>query len=193
MSSQVSSFNQFRLSEQTVSALVTKVDGKNYQVKIKENYFQAKKAFSCLIQPVMQDVVQVVFMENDIYILSILERNEVVEVDLVLPEHTNISSSGQINIEAKQISNKSLSYNLTSDQAEFTANSMNIMAAELYQYSEFSQIKTQQLLKEVSQFEQSITQELRMIINKHWRVDSQSIHMLSDEDTTIDARTISIG
>ena len=122
-----------------------------------------------------------------------MERNEVVEVDLVLPEHTNISSSGQINIEAKQISNKSLSYNLTSDQAEFTANSMNIMAAELYQYSEFSQIKTQQLLKEVSQFEQSITQELRMIINKHWRVDSQSIHMLSDEDTTIDARTISIG
>ncbi|MDC0534641.1 DUF3540 domain-containing protein [Francisellaceae bacterium] len=193
MSSQISSFNQYRSTEQTSSALVTNVDGKKYQIKIKDNHFQAKKAFSCLIQPMEQDIVQVVFMENEIYILSILERDSDTEVDLVLPDQTNITSAGNINIEARGISNKALSYNLITNQADITSKSMNMITEDLYQYSEFSQIKTQQLLKEVSQFEQSVTQELRMIVNDHWRVDSQSIHMLSEEDTTIDARTISIG
>jgi hypothetical protein len=193
MSSQISSFNQYRSTEQTSSALVTNVDGKKYQIKIKDSHFQAKKAFSCLIQPMVQDIVQVVFMENEIYILSILERDSDTEVDLVLPDQTNITSAGNINIEARGISNKALSYNLITNQADLTSKSMNVITEDLYQYSEFSQIKTQQLLKEVSQFEQSVTQELRMIVNDHWRVDSQSIHMLSEEDTTIDARTISIG
>lgn len=193
MSSQISSFNQYRSTEQTSSALVTNVDGKKYQIKIKDSHFQAKKAFSCLIQPMEQDIVQVVFMENEIYILSILERDSDTEVDLVLPYQTNITSAGNINIEARGISNKALSYNLITNQADLTSKSMNVITEDLYQYSEFSQIKTQQLLKEVSQFEQSVTQELRMIVNDHWRVDSQSIHMLSEEDTTIDARTISIG
>ena len=193
MSNPVTPIHSSNIEEQTCSAIVTQAQQDFFQIKINGTYYQAQKAFSCLIQPEVNDRVQVIFLESEVFITNILERLEHQQAaNIQLPEKTNISSPGRILMQAKHISQETLNYELIAEQAELTTGLLRILSEQIYQFSEFNQIRTDQLLKQVSDFEQSITKELRMIVEDHWRVDSQSTHMLSEEDTIIDARTISL-
>jgi hypothetical protein len=178
---------------QIQSGKIIAINSECYQIKINSDYYRADKAFSCRIKPQVGDVVQLSFMENDIFITDILTRQNPEKIEIDLPQSTDIACSGKINLQASHISQKSINYEVATQQATFTAKALQMLCKNLYQLSEFRHIQTSQLLKEVKIFEQSVIQQLRMIIHKDWRIDSDSTQMYSKKDTTIDARTISLG
>jgi hypothetical protein len=193
MPNQITPIKQFINYEQFCSAKVVGIQDDLYQIKIDNVSFQAVKAFSCLIRPDVNDIVQITFMENKIFILNILTRETSEKAYMDLPENIMLNSQGEISIQAKKLTQQVLDYELISEKATLSSETLHFVAQNLHQLSAYNRIKTKQLFKSVSEFEQSVSKELRMIIQDHWRVDSQSIHMLSEEDATVDARTISLG
>ncbi|MCF6765814.1 DUF3540 domain-containing protein [Thiotrichales bacterium 19S3-7] len=168
-------------------------DDQRYQVQVNQHCYYAKKAYSCMIEPEIGDIVTIEFNESTIYITNLLERSSDSSMKMNLPEDTTITSTGSINLNAPSIKQTSLNYELLSESIIVTGSIVKMLTQHLFQFSEYNQIKTKQLFKEVDEFEQSITQSLRMIIEEQIRLDAKSIHLLSQRDTTIDAETVSLG
>lgn len=185
--------NSYDDNPQIQSGQITAIDGERYHLRINSDCYCANKAFSCVIRPQVGDIVQVIFRVDEVFITHILLRKMPTTMQIDLPENTDIYAKGKINFQATEISQKSIHYEVIAQQVKLTAEALEIFSQHLYQFSEFSHIKTEQLLKEVKTFEQSVTKQLRMIVHDHWRVDSHSTHMRSEKDTTIDARTIALG
>ncbi|UTW42700.1 DUF3540 domain-containing protein [bacterium SCSIO 12844] len=178
---------------QMIQAEVVDIENERYQIKIDDYCYYAKVAHSCLIAPQIGDYVNVTFTDSAIYILNILESAIPNTVTINLPSDTTISSQGKLQIKAKSIEQSALNIELVSQKVAITTSILKTLAEHIYQYSQYNQVKTNQLLKEVHEFEQSITQSLRMIVEQQMRIDAETIHLLSELDTTIDAQSVSLG
>ncbi|MCP3926251.1 MAG: DUF3540 domain-containing protein [Desulfobacterales bacterium] len=75
-----------------------------FEIDISNKLVKAKKAFSCIIEPLPEDIVMCCKNENGLfYILGIIERKKPERMNISLPEHTNIESrKGSMNIFTKE-------------------------------------------------------------------------------------------
>jgi hypothetical protein len=81
------------------SGLIQGGFGKYFMVQTRQGVVRASKAFSCLVQPLAGDRVALQRVDDQLYILAILERDAEVETRLVVAGDLGISStSGKISI-----------------------------------------------------------------------------------------------
>ena len=188
-------YEENETSQESISscAIVTLEKDDAYFVKYNGGLRSAKKAFSCLMKPQKNDLVDVKVIDGEVYILSILERVGDNQAEIELPESTKISSKGEISIDAQKIKQVALYHEMCANEAVNISKSLKSFVNECYQYSGFNQQKATKLLKEVSEFEQSIVEDLQTIVNKNFRVDAKSVDIVTEEDTVINAKSVSLG
>ncbi len=174
-------------------AIVTLEKDDVYFVKHNGEIRSAKKAFSCLMRPQNNDLVDVKLVDDELYILSILERLDDKQAEIELPVITKISSKGEVSIDAQKIKQVALYHEMCAYDAVNISKSLKSFVNECYHYSDFNQLKATKLLKEVSEFEQSMVEDLQTIVNKNFRVDAKSVDIVTEEDTVINAKSVSLG
>lgn len=177
----------------TSYAIISVVKADYYQIKCHNQYFVAKKSFSCLLKPQKNDLVEIKVVDDEIYITTILERVDSSCTNLELPEQTTISSAGEITIQAQALRQKVLNYELCAKEALNVVANMKSFINECYHQTDFSQVKANQLLKEVKEFEQSMIKDLKITVTEGLKVDAQSATVTTSQDTVINARSVSLG
>jgi len=110
--------------------VVKDVDGDTYVIVSKEITLKAKKAFSCLLTPVLKDKVLVSVSHESVYITAILERDEESTLDIVAKGGINIvSQEGDITFNAEESLNAFASKsNVVISEVSFLSNITNIKA-----------------------------------------------------------------
>ncbi|API87216.1 DUF3540 domain-containing protein [Francisella uliginis] len=174
-------------------AVITRIEADSFIINVDGVLYSAKKAFSCFIEPIEDDLVHIKYLKNQFYIFAVVERqNPVDEVNIKLPDKTSIKSREKLSFEAASISNISLEYDVVASKMLTAVDNMKIFAKSMYEQSDFKQIKSNQLLKEIADLEQSVIEDLRLIVKSHYNAQAKSINLVSDDDTNINAKSVSI-
>ncbi len=86
-----------------INGVVTKIEEDIFSVLNNGILLTAKKAFSCLVEPLVDDKVSLSVDGEDIYIIAILERKENLSVDIVVKNGINIiAEDGDITLNTEQ-------------------------------------------------------------------------------------------
>ncbi|MED7818336.1 MULTISPECIES: DUF3540 domain-containing protein [unclassified Francisella] len=174
-------------------AVVTKIETNSFIINVDGVLYSAKKAFSCFIEPIENDLVLIKYIRNQFYIFAVVERQySDDEVNIKLPNKTSVKSTEKLSFEAASISNVSLEYDVVASKMLTVVDNMKVFAKDLYEQSDFKQIKSNQLLKEIADLEQSVIEDLRLIVKSHYNAQAKSINLVSDDDTNINAKSVSI-
>lgn len=95
-----------QFSQSTIHyATVVEKNGSVYYVTIDNKIFVARRAFGCLIEPENGDVILISSRNDEIFILTVLERNY--SSDAVLSSDGNLHmhlNNGELNLQSRSIS-----------------------------------------------------------------------------------------
>ena len=124
------------------SATVLSIDEQGYQIAGLDGEFLAKRAFTCLVEPMAGD--KILFSIDtglDCHVLSIIERPDSVDTQLVFPGNVTMNASqGQLNLNGQQgvnissaqsINQSAQEYNLIADKALLCIDSFNFVGSKL--------------------------------------------------------------
>jgi hypothetical protein len=90
----------------TTNAIVQKIEQDSYVVMINGISQRAKKAFSCLVEPMLGDKVMLSRDDENLYIIHILERKEGLGLDIVSKYGINIKAKdGDITLDTQKTIN----------------------------------------------------------------------------------------
>ncbi|NLD91563.1 MAG: DUF3540 domain-containing protein [Fibrobacter sp.] len=96
-----SQFSQSTLHQATV----VEKNGCVYYVTINNKIFVAKRAFGCLIEPENGDTILICSSNNDVFILTVLERTYSSDAVLSSPGNLHMQTmDGELNFQSKSIS-----------------------------------------------------------------------------------------
>ncbi len=90
----------------TITGVVTKINLESFSVVNNGISLKAKKAFSCLVEPLVDDKVSLNIDGEEVYIIAILERKKSLGMDIVVKNGINITAlNGDITLNTKETIN----------------------------------------------------------------------------------------
>lgn len=117
-----------------VRATVKGVSNESVMIDTGKGVVNARTAFSCLVAPENGDSVLVNYVENDYYILSVLERQEEQDMTLKFPADVKMQAmSGGIDMASNKDINlmTSAETNMMSGNLRFTSGNMDVTTGKL--------------------------------------------------------------
>ena len=170
---------------------------------------KAKIALSCLLQPEVGDKVLLEFDdENQAYVLAILDREQVSEASLLLPNQTRIKAKESLAFESQEsICLTSKSYSQSSESLAVKFDQAAISGKQLHSNIEIlhsvSRIMSQVASQAVQKFKSYVrkTEESDQVQAAHmarqvsglYNMQSKHTILVSEKDTKIDGEHIHMG
>ncbi len=119
---------------QFITAIVKGVSSQSLMVDTGKGVVNARTAFSCLVTPEVDDIVLVNEVENDYYVLSVLERPTEQNMTLAFPANVKLQAvDGQLDLIAAKDINllTSADTHMLSSHLHITTGNMDINTAKL--------------------------------------------------------------
>lgn len=198
--------------------VISVADSKNCQIELSGSICEARVVFSCLVMPVVDDIVMCVISESgDIYITGIIERLADQSMTLLSPSDMNVQSqsgsisfstnesvtiaaSESINCISKKSLHKSKNAVVNFDQLTASGSTVQVSYSIIRVFSDIvSSISNQVLQKFKNYVRQSEEMDQVKAVNMTRKVDglysmsSENAIILSEKDIKIDAEHIHMG
>ena len=174
-----------------IHGLVQKIELDVFVVVNNGMSLRAKKAFSCLVEPLVEDKVSLYIDGEDVYITAILERKENLVVDIVAKNGINIiAKDGDITLNAEQsINSFSQKANVVVSEVSFLSTIVTLKSktintiADVYQgFMDSVTLRHKSLNKFVDGHEEHQSFSSRRVIK------GSDIHQVEESITTVDGQ-----
>lgn len=198
------------------TAQVKAVSEQGFEISKEHTVIQAKKAFSCLIEPMENDTVLCNFDEhNQVYIIAILDRQNNQQGHLELPSNTVINCQNDLTIRSgnktafisdsiQQISKNCL---VKSENAVMKLQNMMVEGKKLHTYisavhtvSDIISTSARQALQKFTSYMRKSEQvdqvhagQMGRKVDGLYNLDSKHTIMVSKKETKIDGEHIHMG
>ncbi|HAT1597659.1 TPA: DUF3540 domain-containing protein [Legionella pneumophila] len=192
------------------------ISNEDYHIKLprKTNLLNAKKALSCLVEPVIDDEVLVYEDSNQSYILFVLARSTTNKSTLNIANLICIENE-EVRVNAKSIhlsavdaielqtDKQSVSCNVgqfrinqgqfSGYEMQFNYESIKFLCRIVRTACETIHTKAVQTYLRIAELEHQVIGCLRSIIKRSYRIDCQQIDIYSKNDAKIVAKQIHLG
>ena len=174
-----------------INGIVQKMDLEVFLVSINGVSLKAKKAFSCLVEPMVDDKVSLSIDGEDIYIVAILERQKDIGVDIVAKNGISITAKdGDITLNAEQsINSFSQKANVVISEVSFLSSIVTLKSktiniiTDVYQgFMDNVTLRHKSLSKFVDGHEEHQSLSSRRVIK------GSDIHQVEESITTVDGQ-----
>ena len=174
-----------------INGVVQKMDLEVFLVSINGVSLKAKKAFSCLVEPMVDDKVSLSMDGKEIYIVAILERQKDIGVDIVAKNGISITAKdGDITLNAEQsINSFSQKANVAISEVSFLSSIVTLKSktiniiTDVYQgFMDNVTLRHKSLSKFVDGHEEHQSLSSRRVIK------GSDIHQVEESITTVDGQ-----
>lgn len=198
-------------------AVVAKIERDGIQIQIQDRVITAQKAFSCLIQPVEQDIVSVQLMDTGEFVVTaILERSTAAPTQIQFKDDIQVQGQGRIDIRSQGNLGLMTDQQLfcSSDTAMHKSNHawiafdhtkvvMSKLESTIDKIQSVSQwVNTlakqamqrfQTYIRHTEDMDQTKAGNKKQQVEGLYRVDTETTLMMSNKDTKIDGQHIHMG
>lgn len=196
------------IATSNVSAFIREINAGDVLIEYKNELIKATPAFSCFIQPMINDQVLVSFDQHQqAFIIAILKREHADQMTMELPAKTTINSREQITLTSQSISqlaqkqvNKSSEYVTEFDRAIIKGNSLHSHIGHLHTISDVISTMAKQAIQKFSSYvrksdtsDQVQAAQMSRKIDGLYSMNSKHTIMTSQKDTKIDGEHIHMG
>ena len=174
-----------------ITGVVQEVELEVFRVSSNGISLKAKKAFSCLVEPMVDDKVSLSVDDEHIYIIAILEREKEGSLDIVVKNGINIiAKEGDITLQAEEsINSFSQKANIVISEVSFLSTivtlkskTVNIISDVYHGIMDKVMLKHKSLEKFVDGHEEHQSSSSRRVIQ------GSDIHQVQESITTVDGQ-----
>jgi len=174
-----------------INAIVTKVEEDTFSVANNSISLRAKKAFSCLVEPLVGDKVSISVDGDNMYIIAILERKLDRGVDIIAKNGVNIiAQDGDITLNAQHSINSFASKaNIVISEVSFLtqittikSHAINLVSSTYQGFIDNVILRHKSLNKFVDGHEEHQSKSSRRVIK------GSDIHQVKESITTVDGQ-----
>lgn len=203
--------------EQTsLTAKVKGLRGEYFELEHEGKLIIARKAFSCLLEPIVEDTILYIFDENQqAYIMAILHRNNEGEAQLNVPPKTMINCPDQLTIRSGEktsfisnsIQNLTKKFNVHTESAAINFKSTVVKGDKLHSHVHVMNMvgdllntmvrqgvqKFSSYVRKTEQVDQIQAGQMARKVEGLYTMNSKNTVMMSQKDTKIDGEHIHMG
>lgn len=174
-----------------INGVIKKIDSDIFLVINNGISLRAKKAFSCLVEPLVDDKVSLCIDDEDIFIIAILERKDDLGIDIVAKNGIKIlAKEGDITLNAENsINSFANKANIVISEVSFLSKiatlkseTISIIASSYQGFMDFVTLKHKSLDKFVDGHEEHQSSSSRRIIK------GSDIHHVEESITLVDGQ-----
>lgn len=188
----------------------------NYHIIIDGQLVKAKQSFSCLLTPLVDDLVLLFNEGKEYYILSIIQRLQTSAMSIKLGENLSITSeNNQLKLQAdtlvltasQTIQIKAPKQEIQCEQGHyaikhaefhgqelsFTYESLKMICDSIQTISDTINTQAVRVYQWVTEMEHQLLGRLRTIVKHNYRIDCDQIDIYADGDAKIAAKQIHLG
>ncbi|RAP35461.1 hypothetical protein B1207_12210 [Legionella quinlivanii] len=182
-------------------ATIKFIEGDNFHLKFSfsNSTIKAKKAFSCLLEPLADDEIMAYLGEEEVYVLAILNRRSENHACINMQHglEVNASSIG-LNSTELAINSEKARLNLQHSRLEgqecsFHFERLKFIAKTIEKICDTLNLQTIRLFQWVEDLEHQVLGRLRSRVKKNYRLDCGELTIITEDDAKIKAKQIHLG
>jgi hypothetical protein len=216
MSAQENVISILQPEHSSLTAKVKGLRGEYFELEDKGQLIIARKAFSCLLEPIVEDTVTYIFDEyQQAYIMGILHRDNNSEALLNVPSKTMINCSDQLTIRSgmktsfisNSIQNLTKKFNLHTESAAINFKDSVVKGGKLHSHIQVMNMvgdllntmvrqgiqKFASYVRKTEQVDQIQAGQMARKVDGLYTMNSKNTVMMSQKDTKIDGEHIHMG
>ncbi|MFT4906923.1 MAG: hypothetical protein ACI978_000998 [Oleispira sp.] len=204
----ISATNNSPTAEGNVSGRIHKIHQTNIQVEHNGKLINAQKAFSCLVEPMVDDVVLISKDQHQqAYVIAILHRNDDTQMQVQLAPNTTLTSSEKLTLHSEQINQLSVKSLQKTNEATFDFQQGLIRGDKLHSHirhvhtiSDMISTMAKQAIQKFNTYvrktdtsDQVQAAQMGRKVDGLYTMNSKHTIMVSQKDTKIDGEHIHMG
>jgi hypothetical protein len=194
--------------EGNVSGRIRKIRQGNIQVDHNGKLINTQKAFSCLVEPMVNDIVLVSKDQHQqAYVIAILQRDDETKMQVRLAPNTTLSSSEKLTLHSEQINQLSVKSLQKTSEATFDfqqglirGDKLHSHIRHVYTISDMISTMAKQAIQKFNTYirktdtsDQVQAAQMGRKVDGLYTMNSKHTIMVSQKDTKIDGEHIHMG
>jgi hypothetical protein len=204
----ISVTNNSPAAEGNVSGRIHKIQQGNIQVEHNGKLINTQKAFSCLVEPMVDDIVLVSKDQHQqAYVIAILQRDDETQMQVQLAPNTTLTSSEKLTLHSEQINQLSVKSLQKTSEATFDFQQGLIRGDKLHSHirhvhtiSDMISTMAKQAIQKFNTYirktdtsDQVQAAQMGRKVDGLYTMNSKHTIMVSQKDTKIDGEHIHMG
>jgi hypothetical protein len=204
----ISVTNNSPATEGNVSGRIHKIQQGNIQVDHNGKLINTQKAFSCLVEPMVDDIVLVSKDQHQqAYVIAILQRDDETQMQVQLAPNTTLTSSEKLTLHSEQINQLSVKSLQKTSEATFDFQQGLIRGDKLHSHirhvhtiSDMISTMAKQAIQKFNTYirktdtsDQVQAAQMGRKVDGLYTMNSKHTIMVSQKDTKIDGEHIHMG
>ena len=204
----ISVTNNLPAAEGNISGRIHKIQQGNIQVDHNGKLINTQKAFSCLVEPMVDDIVLVSKDQHQqAYVIAILQRDDETKMQVQLAPNTTLTSSEKLTLHSEQINQLSVKSLQKTSEATFDFQQGLIRGDKLHSHirhvhtiSDMISTMAKQAIQKFNTYirktdtsDQVRAAQMGRKVDGLYTMNSKHTIMVSQKDTKIDGEHIHMG
>ena len=204
----ISVTNNLPAAEGNISGRIHKIQQGNIQVDHNGKLINTQKAFSCLVEPMVDDIVLVSKDQHQqAYVIAILQRDDATQMQVQLAPNTTLTSSEKLTLHSEQINQLSVKSLQKTSEATFDFQQGLIRGDKLHSHirhvhtiSDMISTMAKQAIQKFNTYirktetsDQVQAAQMGRKVDGLYTLNSKHTIMVSQKDTKIDGEHIHMG
>ena len=204
----ISVTNNLPAAEGNISGRIHKIQQGNIQVDHNGKLINTQKAFSCLVEPMVDDIVLVSKDQHQqAYVIAILQRDDATQMQVQLAPNTTLTSSEKLTLHSEQINQLSVKSLQKTSEATFDFQQGLIRGDKLHSHirhvhtiSDMISTMAKQAIQKFNTYirktdtsDQVRAAQMGRKVDGLYTMNSKHTIMVSQKDTKIDGEHIQMG
>ena len=204
----ISVTNNLPAAEGNISGRIHKIQQGNIQVDHNGKLINTQKAFSCLVEPMVDDIVLVSKDQHQqAYVIAILQRDDETKMQVQLAPNTTLTSSEKLTLHSEQINQLSVKSLQKTSEATFDFQQGLIRGDKLHSHirhvhtiSDMISTMAKQAIQKFNTYirktdtsDQVRAAQMGRKVDGLYTMNSKHTIMVSQKDTKIDGEHIQMG